>query len=86
MERRRGSKANLCRVSLVTENLAIAVDDPRCRNAILRKMVHEIWTAAGGGEQEPDFTDLAEMFAESNVDAVVMETLHRGFNTLLSIG
>lgn len=83
MERRRGSEANLCRVSLVTENLAIAVDDPRCRNAILRKMVHEIWTAAGEGEQ-PDFTDLADMFAESNVDVVVMETLHRGFNTLLS--
>ncbi|KAJ6045068.1 uncharacterized protein N7446_003270 [Penicillium canescens] len=83
MERRRGSEANLCRASLITENLAIAVDDPRCRNAILRKMVHEIWTAAGGGEQ-PDFTDLADMFTESNMDIVLMETLHRGFNTLLS--
>ena len=82
-ERRRGSEGNLCRVSLITENLAIAVDDPRCRNAILRKMVHEIWTAAGGGEQ-PDFTDLAEMFAEGNMDVVVIETLYRGFNTLLS--
>lgn len=46
-------------------------------------MVHEIWTAAGGGEQ-PDFTELADMFAENNMDIVVMETLHRGFNTLLS--
>lgn len=36
-ERRRGSEANLCRMSLITENLAIAVDDPRCRNAILCK-------------------------------------------------
>ncbi|OQD68803.1 hypothetical protein PENDEC_c030G04885 [Penicillium decumbens] len=83
MERRRGSEANLCRMSLITENLAIAVDDPRCRNAILRKMVHEIWAAAGRGGQM-DFTDLADMFAESNMDVVVMETLHTGFNTLLS--
>ena len=37
----------------------------------------------GGGEQ-PDFTDLADMFAESNMDVVVMETLCSGFNTLLS--
>lgn len=27
---------------------------------------------------------LVDMFAESNVDAVVMETLHRSLNTLLS--
>ena len=44
---RRGSEANLCRVSLITENLAIATDDPQCRNAILHKMMHEIWTSAG---------------------------------------
>ena len=37
----------------------------------------------GGGEQ-PDFTDLADMFSESNMDVAVMETLCRGFNTLLS--
>ncbi|KAF3021373.1 hypothetical protein E8E15_009211 [Penicillium rubens] len=81
---RRGSEANLCRMSLITENLAIAVDDPRCRSAILRKMVQEIWAVAERGGQQPDFTDLADMFAESNVDVVVMESLHRAFNTLLS--
>ncbi|KAJ5245120.1 hypothetical protein N7489_005216 [Penicillium chrysogenum] len=81
---RRGSEANLCRMSLITENLAIAVDDPRCRSAILRKMVQEIWAVAEGGGQQLDFTDLADMFAESNVDVVVMESLHRAFNTLLS--
>lgn len=83
MERRRGSEANLCRMSLITENLAIAVDDPRCRSAILRKMVQEIWAVAERGGQL-DFTDLADMFAESNVDIVMMESLHKAFNTLLS--
>lgn len=37
MERRGGSEANFCRMSLITENLAIAVDAPQCRNGILRK-------------------------------------------------
>ena len=38
-------------------------------------MVHEVWTSAGGDEQ-PDFTGLPVMLVESNMDAVVMETLH----------
>lgn len=47
------------------------------------QIVHEIWAAAGRGGQL-DSTDLADMFAESNMDAVVMETLYTGFDTLLS--
>eukprot|EP00171_Calliarthron_tuberculosum_P010915 IDg10915t1 len=73
---------NLCRMSLITDNLAIAADDPLCRNEILRKIVHEIWAAAGRVE-ELDFLDLANMFAESNVSNLVMETLRKGFNALL---
>lgn len=80
---RRGSEANFCRMSLITENLVIAVDAPQCRDPVLHKMMHEIWAVAGRGEQL-DYTELADMFAESNVDDMVMETLHRGFNILLS--
>lgn len=80
----RGSDTNLCRMSLISENLAIAVHDPRCRNGILRKMVHEIWAAAEEGGEEPDLMDLANMFAGNSVDVVVMETLTKGFNALLS--
>lgn len=47
VERKGGCDVNLCRTSLITESLVIAADGPRCRNEILRKMVHEIWTAAG---------------------------------------
>lgn len=83
IERRGGCDLNLCRMSLITENLAIAADGPRCRNEILRKMVDEIWTAAGQSEKL-DFIDLAEMFADCNVDAGIMETLHKGFHILLS--
>lgn len=85
MERRGGSEANynLCRMSLITENLAIAVNAPQCRDAVLHKMVHEIWAVAGRGEQL-DYTEIADMFAEGNLDDMVMETLHRGFNILLS--
>lgn len=82
-ERGRGPDPNLCRMSLITDNLAIAAHDPRCRNGIIRKMVNEIWAAAGRRE-ELDFTDLAIMFAESNVDMAVMETLSKGFDALLS--
>lgn len=79
---RRESEANFCRMSLITENLAIAVDAAQCRDAVLHKMVHEIWAVAGRGGQL-DYTELADMFAESNVDDMVMETFHRGFNILL---
>lgn len=49
IERRRGSDVNLCQMSLITENLAIAVDDPRCRHAIMCKMVDKIRAVAGHG-------------------------------------
>ncbi|BCR90904.1 uncharacterized protein ACHE_60790A [Aspergillus chevalieri] len=83
VERRGGSEANFCRMSLITENLAIAVNAPQCRNGILRKMVHEIWAAVGQDEQL-DFEDLIDMLAKSNVADMVMEMLHRGFHILLS--
>ncbi|RDW93815.1 phosphotransferase family protein [Aspergillus mulundensis] len=82
-QERKGSGINFCRMSLITENLAIAVDDPRCRNGILRRMLDEIWAVAGEGEQ-PEFTELAESFVEGNVDEKLLETLRRGFNILLS--
>lgn len=46
-------------------------------------MVHEIWAVVGRGE-ELNFTGLADMFAEGNLDNTVIETLHRACNTLLS--
>ncbi|KAJ2902126.1 hypothetical protein MKZ38_001035 [Zalerion maritima] len=79
----RASEARLCRMSLVAHNLAIAADDPHCRNGILRKMVDEIWAAAGD-DGEVNLIDLAPMFAENNVDAAVMERLRKGFGILLS--
>lgn len=80
-----GRQNNLCRVSLITDNLAIAADDPPCRTAILAKMVHEIWAAAGLHEPaQPSLTTLADMFAEGNVSSDMMEILHRGFITVLS--
>ncbi|GAB1312102.1 hypothetical protein MFIFM68171_02312 [Madurella fahalii] len=81
---RPGSNINLCRMSLITDNLAVAAHNPQCRNGILRKMVCEIWTAAEQDGPELTLTDLANMFAEDSVDIMVMETLRRGFNALLS--
>ncbi|KAI1370436.1 hypothetical protein F4677DRAFT_438371 [Hypoxylon crocopeplum] len=82
-ERGHSSNINLCRMSLITDNVAIAADDPSCRAGILRKMVGEIWAVAGQGAKL-DFQDLVIMFAESKVDATVMETLRKGFGILLS--
>lgn len=76
------SGASLCRMSLITENLFIAVNDPACRNDILRKVVAEIWIAAGKGEP-PDIRELAAMFVEDNVEDGVMDILCLGFKTLL---
>ncbi|KAI1388207.1 uncharacterized protein F4822DRAFT_428829 [Hypoxylon trugodes] len=78
------TKLDLCRISLITENLAIAAQDPRCRNPVLRKMLDEIWAAAGRDEEKPDLTSLAETFAEDKVESVVMDILKTGFNTLIS--
>jgi hypothetical protein len=83
-ERRQGGpNANFCRMSLITDNLAIAACDPRCRNPILRKIVQEIW-AVTGYSPKPDFTDLANMFVGENVDGVVLDMLRRGLNVLMS--
>ncbi len=83
-DRALGSEANLCRMSLITENLAIAADNPRCRNAIVRKIVHEIWAVAGRNMKDLDFMSLVELFAEGNVENAVMDILREGLDTLLS--
>lgn len=79
------SEADFCRMSLITENLAIAANNPQCRNDILRKVVGALWSAAGRAEEEqPQFTDLATMFGEDRVESSVLETISMGFNALLS--
>ncbi|KAJ5909259.1 hypothetical protein N7495_001941 [Penicillium taxi] len=50
--------------NIYDENLAIAANDPRCRNDILRRILLEIWIAAGKDEQS-EFIDIAEMFAQN---------------------
>lgn len=76
---------NFCRLSLLTDNIAIAADDPSCRSAILRKIVAEIWTTAGE-DGACEFDDLVIKMAEDKdkVDDTVRETLKRGFSILLS--
>lgn len=59
MERRGGSEENLCRMSLVRDNLAIVVNNPVCRNGIMCKMVREI-EAAAGQYQQLDFGGLVD--------------------------
>lgn len=54
---------NLCRMSLVTENLAIAAENPPQRNQILEKLVHESWSAAGEKE-ELNYLDIARSFVD----------------------
>lgn len=79
-----GSGISLCRMSLITENLAIAAHNPQCRSGILRKMLSEIWAAVEQDGPKLTLPDLANMFAEHSVDIMVMETLRRGFDALLS--
>jgi len=83
-ETRLGSNINICRISLITENLAIAAHNPQCRSGILRKMLSEIWAAAERHRPELTLTDLANMFIKYSVNSTVMGTLRRGFNALLS--
>ncbi|KAI1124236.1 hypothetical protein F5Y10DRAFT_249913 [Nemania abortiva] len=76
------NSVDLCRMSLITDILSIAADDPRCRNRILRKVTQEIWDRAGH-DSELDFAELVATFAENNVDVAVMNALQIGFNALL---
>lgn len=84
-ERRGGgeSRVGFCRMSLITENLAIAACDVRCRDAILRKIVGEIWVV-GGYTPALDFMALVERFAEGDVGGGTLEMLKKGFGILLS--
>ncbi|KAI5460442.1 hypothetical protein BGZ63DRAFT_404912 [Mariannaea sp. PMI_226] len=76
--------SNLCQMSLITENLAIAAHNPQCRDGIIRKVIHEIWVAAEVDGEEPSMVDVVEMFVENKVDNEVFETLRKGFEALLS--
>ncbi|KAI0196595.1 hypothetical protein EV127DRAFT_417022 [Xylaria flabelliformis] len=76
------SSVDLCRLSLITDNLLIAADDPRSRSEILRTVTRKIWNCAGQGS-ELDFAELIIMFAENNVDILVMNAFQTGFNALL---
>ncbi|KAI0399442.1 hypothetical protein F4802DRAFT_589477 [Xylaria palmicola] len=76
------SNVALCRMSLITENLAIAANNPQCRSEIVRKVAREIWNRAGR-DGELDFAALATAFAENNVDVSMMNALQTGFNALL---
>ncbi|KAI0544836.1 hypothetical protein F4679DRAFT_600305 [Xylaria curta] len=76
------NSVDLCRMSLITDNLFIAVEDPRCRSKILCKVTREIWNRAGRGS-ELDFAELVATFAENNVDVSVMNALQMGLNALL---
>ena len=73
---------NFCRMSLVTDNLAIAAQDPVCRTSILRKILQEIW--AGAGEDGPCIMELADLFVEGNVDDDLRGKLKTGFEVLLT--
>ncbi|KAF2973040.1 hypothetical protein GQX73_g562 [Xylaria multiplex] len=81
--RRNEGNVDCCRMSLITENLAIAAADPRCRGQIMYKVVREVWNRAGNNK-EMDYTEIVRMFAENNIDSSTMSTLYVGFTTLLS--
>jgi hypothetical protein len=74
---------NSCRMSLITENLAIAAENPPQRNPILQKLVHEAW-AGTDEEDELDYLDIARSFVGGKVNGKVMDKLKRGFHILLS--
>ncbi|CRG92584.1 hypothetical protein PISL3812_09646 [Talaromyces islandicus] len=80
---RRDCEINLCRMSLITENLAIAAENPPQRNPILEKLVGEAWVAAGQ-EKELDYLDVARSFSDGEVNGEVMDKLKKGFHILLS--
>ncbi|KAI0198568.1 hypothetical protein F4808DRAFT_472685 [Astrocystis sublimbata] len=76
------ASADICRMSLVTSNLAIAANNPMCREHIVYKIVKEIWRRTGQYE-EVDFVEVMEMFGENKVDEAVTNALQTGFRRLL---
>lgn len=74
--------AELCRMSLITDNLATAADDPQYRTDIVLKVAEEAWDRARH-DREWDSAEFVAMFAEDRVDASVMDALHEGFDALL---
>jgi hypothetical protein len=80
---RQKCEINSCRMSLITENLAIAAENPPSRNPILKKLVHEAW-AATGEEEEFDYLDVARSFVDGEVNGEAMDKLKKGFHILLS--
>ncbi|KAI0873460.1 hypothetical protein GGS24DRAFT_463498 [Hypoxylon argillaceum] len=76
------SSADLCRISLITDNLSIAVDEPHCRGEIVDKFLHEMWKRGGQGG-EFYHNEVITKMAENNVDDSVMNALRIGFDALL---
>jgi len=77
------STAHLCRMSLVTENLAIAAREPTCRDGILRKLLREIWRITGQEGGDNLYFDLVRRFADGSVGDSELLALRGGFNSLL---
>ncbi|KAM0417184.1 hypothetical protein ACHAPT_012821 [Fusarium lateritium] len=73
----------ITRMSLMTENLAIAAQDPQCRNDIIRKLVEAI-AETSDGKVALDFMDLVNGFASGSIGADTIQALKRGMTTLLS--
>ncbi|KAF7544173.1 hypothetical protein G7Z17_g10163 [Cylindrodendrum hubeiense] len=73
---------NITRMSLITENLAIAAEDPQCRNDILRKFIEEI-AVVFDGKVDLNFMDLVNDFASETVNDDTIQTLKSGLEILL---
>lgn len=70
------------RLSLITENLAIAAQDPQCRDDIVTKVVEEI-SAVSDGDNVFNFMNLVEGLAEGKVDDSTIQKLKQNFMSLL---
>ncbi|KAK7428332.1 hypothetical protein QQZ08_005229 [Neonectria magnoliae] len=73
---------NITRMSLITENLAIAAQDPQCRNDVLRKFIEEI-AVLFDGKVDLNFMDLVNDFASDTVSDDTIQTLKSGVEILL---
>ncbi|KAK7416713.1 hypothetical protein QQX98_005039 [Neonectria punicea] len=73
---------NITRMSLIIENLAIAAQDPQCRNDILQKFIEEI-AMVFDGKVDLNFMDLVNEFASGLVRDDTIQTLTSGLETLL---
>lgn len=73
---------NFCRMSLITDNLAIAASDPACRGQILRKLVEEVWNVRG--VEGPTYLELTRMFTKGDLGDALKVGLKAGFEAILA--